>query len=375
MIIERITLDNIRSYQSHPPIELSTGVSLFEGDIGSGKSTILTAIEFALFGLGDTSGTYLLRHGAKTGSVLLEFSVNSKRYKVFRSLKRRRTSVTQQEGYLVEDNQRTDYSVTAMKIRILEFLSFNEQPKPRTSSLIYRYAIFTPQEEMKEVLFQPMERRLETLRRAFRVEDYSTIADNASIVQKWIDREAEILKRQTEDIDEKRTTLQEENYNIQKFTKEFKTLQDALEALKGDKKETAEEIEKLQEQKEAVIKIQAELPHLEDSLKQKVQLIAETTETIEKLKNELKEIDIAEEILALISPKYEELLAHKQKIELLDPSIEKIRNSNKEMEKLQVAIQKEERALQKQIQAFQNTSEKIQEWLIKNKPETLDMQH
>ena len=65
MIIHSITLTNIRSYQNHPPINLSTGVTLFAGDIGSGKSTILSAIEFALFGLGDIAGTYLLRHGKK----------------------------------------------------------------------------------------------------------------------------------------------------------------------------------------------------------------------------------------------------------------------------------------------------------------------
>jgi exonuclease SbcC len=72
MIIDSITLNNIRSYKSPSPIQLTTGITLFEGDIGSGKSTILSAIEFALFGLGDIDGAYLLRHGERTGSVLLE---------------------------------------------------------------------------------------------------------------------------------------------------------------------------------------------------------------------------------------------------------------------------------------------------------------
>ncbi len=46
-----------------------------------------------------------------------------------------------------------------MKTRILEILNFNERPKPKTSSLIYRYAIFTPQEMMKEVLNQPVRKK------------------------------------------------------------------------------------------------------------------------------------------------------------------------------------------------------------------------
>jgi len=142
MIIKSISLNNIRSYASPEPIQLTTGVTLFEGDIGSGKSTILSAVEFALFGLGEIDGPYLLRHGARTGSVLLAFEVNGKEYKVYRSLERKRTNISQKEGYIVEDGLRTDYSVTEMKIRILEILNFNEIPRPKTSSLIYRYAIF-----------------------------------------------------------------------------------------------------------------------------------------------------------------------------------------------------------------------------------------
>jgi exonuclease SbcC len=373
MIIQRITLNNIRSYRRHPPIELSTGVTLFEGDIGSGKSTILSAIEFALFGLGDIAGTYLLRHGEKTGSVLLEFSVNSKSYKVYRSLGRSRKSVTQKEGYIVEEGKRTDYSVTEMKTRILEILNFNERPRPRTSSLIYRYAIFTPQEEMKEVLFQPVERRLETLRRAFRVEDYSTIADNASILLNWIDREAEVLKRQTEDIDQKRTSLEEEKQKIAQFKSELKTIQSSLEALQAERKEIEIKIKKLQDQKTEVIKLQTEIPHIEKSLNQKTELIQETEKNIQELKAEFEDIEKAEKLLLTISPQYEELLSCKEEVEELEPSIEEIRELNNEKETLQAAIKSEKKGLEQQIKTTRSTIDKINNWLAKNKPETLEI--
>ena len=51
MILNSLIIDNIRSYD-HEEVVFPRGISLFEGDIGSGKSTILMAIEFALFGLG-----------------------------------------------------------------------------------------------------------------------------------------------------------------------------------------------------------------------------------------------------------------------------------------------------------------------------------
>ena len=47
MIVKRVVLDNIRSYV-HEQIDFPAGSILLSGNIGSGKSTILMAIEFAL---------------------------------------------------------------------------------------------------------------------------------------------------------------------------------------------------------------------------------------------------------------------------------------------------------------------------------------
>ena len=50
MILRKVRLKNIRSYKE-ATIELSEGTTLLAGDIGAGKSTILLAAEFALFGV------------------------------------------------------------------------------------------------------------------------------------------------------------------------------------------------------------------------------------------------------------------------------------------------------------------------------------
>ena len=49
MLLQQLRLQNIRSYLDET-IEFPEGTTLLSGDIGSGKSTILLAIEFALFG-------------------------------------------------------------------------------------------------------------------------------------------------------------------------------------------------------------------------------------------------------------------------------------------------------------------------------------
>ena len=75
MIIKSLTLENIRSYKDETNIQFPEGTILFEGDIASGKSTLLYAVEFALFGLGDMKASSLLRNGAKRGDVKLTFEI------------------------------------------------------------------------------------------------------------------------------------------------------------------------------------------------------------------------------------------------------------------------------------------------------------
>ena len=83
MILNSLIIDNIRSYD-HEEVVFPRGISLFEGDIGSGKSTILMAIEFALFGLGSQKAESLLAKKAETGYAILEFTAEDKKYEIKR---------------------------------------------------------------------------------------------------------------------------------------------------------------------------------------------------------------------------------------------------------------------------------------------------
>lgn len=175
MRLVRLSLSNIRSYGSDPTVvEFGDGITLFWGEIGSGKSTLLAALEFGLFGLGDIKNTHLLRHRAARGEVAVTFTANGTEYTVHRALVRgaRKGDVRQVEGWIEADGTRTDYSTTELKARVLELLGFNERPDPKASSRIYRYAVYTPQEEMKQVLMLGREERLDILRRALGLEQY-----------------------------------------------------------------------------------------------------------------------------------------------------------------------------------------------------------
>jgi len=144
MKLKRLAMKNIRSYRD-AEVAFPDGIILFEGDIGSGKSTILYAIELALFGPaeGETrkKKDFYLRGDEKEGWVRLDVEVAGKEYSFHRELNRTGSGKCK----VLVDGGFTEYAPSEMRRKVLDILGFNEPPGARASSVIYRYAVFTPQ--------------------------------------------------------------------------------------------------------------------------------------------------------------------------------------------------------------------------------------
>ena len=125
MLLNSIQLKNIRSYESQK-IDFPTGSTLLAGDIGSGKSTILLAIEFALFGVKrkHLSGSSLLRHGKKEGEVELNFTIDDKEVIIKRKLKRGKEDISQEAGYIITNGIKKEGTHIELKSIVLELLGY-----------------------------------------------------------------------------------------------------------------------------------------------------------------------------------------------------------------------------------------------------------
>ncbi|MBI5036810.1 AAA family ATPase [Candidatus Micrarchaeota archaeon] len=252
MRLESLEIENIRSYSS-ARISFQEGVTLLEGDVGSGKSTLLYAIEFALFGLGDLKAGHLLRHGADEGKVKLSLEVEGKKITVQRNLERKNGPTRQAAGWIEEDGLRTEYSPEEMKKQMLNLLQFRENPSSRATSWIFRYAVFTPQEQMKEILSLRAEERLQTLRKAFGVEEYRNAQENALILQRSLREDARWLEGEASDL---------QDWRLKKEQVEEKLRE--LEASEKEQANIAEKARHEAERAEAVVRVaQAEHTQLE----------------------------------------------------------------------------------------------------------------
>lgn len=286
MIIKKLKLENVRSYKN-ANIDFPLGKTLFEGDIGTGKSTLLMAIEFALFGLGDEKPGALLRAGESEAKVGLVFDVNGKEYSVVRGLEKKGKSVQQTSGTLKSEEGVLHLSASEMKEKILEVLHFNEPSNPKAQSVIYRYAVFTPQEEMKEILTLKPEFRLQTLRKAFGLEDYKTASENAKAVLGAIRNRVGQLEAASSDV----PALEKETQDLTKEIAQAKIEHETFEKRKNEAKQNVgnleEEMEKLHAKETKLSKATSEVSLLGESADKMQEEVEEHRRRIIQLKEKI----------------------------------------------------------------------------------------
>ncbi len=218
MLIKSITLNNIRSY-TEQTIDFPEGSTLLMGDIGSGKTTILLAMEFALFGIikSDLTGESLLRNGKKEGSVELKLILDSQEITIKRALKKNKDTITQDAGHIIINNKKTDLTPVELKSRILELLGYPLESINK-KSLVYRYTVYTPQEDMKSILFESKEERLDTLRKIFNIDKYKRIRENSLIYAKELRNLKKIYESKIQDLNELNEKLGINKKQIEKLT-------------------------------------------------------------------------------------------------------------------------------------------------------------
>ena len=288
MILESIELENIRSYQKQK-IEFPKGITLFEGDIGSGKSSILMGIEFALFGTGSQKGDSLLSKNSKDGSITLCFSVDGTDYEIRRGLKRTPTSVNQnsKECNLKIDGENYPLAASELKQEVLKILKFNEPAAGNAQSRIFRYAVFTPQREMSEILMDA-EKRLETIRRAFGVEDYKKAIENATRISSLIKNRSDILQERFRNVPELESSIDKLKQEIKDdLKKEIKLKQKKKE--KDDKKmDIVKQRKDITEKNSKKREIEIRKDNSEEQLENKKSEIETISNAIEEIEGDIE---------------------------------------------------------------------------------------
>ena len=297
MLVRRLTLKNIRSYNDgeETAVDLPEGVVLFEGDIGSGKSTLLHAIEFALFGFSDLKGSHLLSERRQSGRVSITFESGGTEYTIIRHLKARGEDVVQEDCYIYANEERTKLSPTDLKERVVSILGFNEPTHPKAESLVFRYAVFTPQEKMKEILIQNPEDRMHVIRRILGAQSYQIAAENSETIERAIKGIAHDLTRESEDLEAREDELKAAAGKVSDLEAELPKLMDDEANASQLVITTETEWRQYLGQKEALSRAEATVPRLREEISDAADEIKEHEQTLGDL-----EARHAEDVMPII---------------------------------------------------------------------------
>ena len=292
MFIKSIYLENIRSYVDQK-INFQKGITLISGDIGSGKSTVLLAIEFALFGIkrGSVSGGALLRKGDKEGKVILELNLNNIDVKIERTLKRTTSSIGQDSGVIWVGNERYEGTAIELKQRILGLLNYPLELLTKNKEDLFRYTVYTPQEQMKQILFSKKDERLDTLRRMFDIDKYKTISNNCETFLSRLRYKSKDINEDIKDLEKKEKEKKEVGEKKKKVeVKKEKLIPEVKKAEKSLLKKK-EELALLEEERVKLNELKKQKEVNEVNLKHFIEKTRDWGKKQEQLKDAIKDLE------------------------------------------------------------------------------------
>tara|TARA_Y100000310_G_C20704331_1_gene833692 strand:+ start:20085 stop:22484 length:2400 start_codon:yes stop_codon:yes gene_type:complete len=302
MLLKKIRLQNIRSYVDET-ISFNIGSSLLSGDIGCGKSSILLAVEFALFGTSrpDLPAELLMRKGSANSLVELEFVLNGQDIKISRSLKKEKRGIKQLPGRLVINDISRDLMPVELKAEVIKLLGYPEELLGKNKNYIFRYTVYTPQEEMKFILQENGDVRLDVLRKIFGIDKYRIVRDNVLLYCKSLRKKIAEFKIRVEPLSEFQERLLQITSDKNGFVEKLQDLEPGLKEINAQIDGLQIKLDHLQKKQELLVEQREKGNALKTLIQSKVKDKEEICAKIDKLHatiNELGIDDLSTEILA-----------------------------------------------------------------------------
>jgi exonuclease SbcC len=339
MIIKKIILENIRSYEKEE-ISFNQGSTLLSGDIGSGKTSVLLAIEFALFGLQPgQKGSSLLRNGKDEGKVIMCLDIDGNEITIERSLKKGK-SISQESCFLTINNERKEFSVSELKNKILSLLSY-PQEFAKKQNILYTFTVYTPQEQMKEIILEDPEVRINTLRHIFGIDKYKRILENLSVLTSKLREEKRIKENFLSLLEQNVSLLELKEKQLLEKSQKLPELEKLFQEKKLKRKEIESEKEDLSNKIEERNKLKSEIEKTNLVISNKRETIFSNKKIIDSLEKQILELKDFHYDENFVSLKEKELLLKKEEKEkissyLIEINSKIVSNNNKISENLSI---------------------------------------
>ena len=180
--------------------------------------------------------------------LIIEFEVDDKTIIIERTLKKSKT-ISQDYCSISIDGDKKEISVTELKNKVLELLNYPREFSKK-QNLLYKFTVYTPQEEMKQIILEDSETRINTLRHVFGIDKYKKILENASVLITKVREEKRIKDAITSNLEQdklhivsKEKELAEKSFNVLSFEKDFISKYEKRKIIQEEKEEISRKIE------------------------------------------------------------------------------------------------------------------------------------
>ncbi len=279
-MIERLVLKNFKSHE-HSEIEFNPGLNIFLGEVGAGKTSVLEAISFALFGryAGSVTHNELIRRGSEKAEISLTFSTSSGRYKVDRALY---SEKTQRAKLWIFDGRKWKLAVEGSKA-----LSKSVEDLLDVDSSTFLAAIYASQGEIKEMLETQPGKRRERLDKLLGIDMYENIWGTLGEARNVI------LKELTQ-TQEKAGGVYVLEKQISKLNAWLRRNKDELKTLKAFSKEIEDRLQPTEQRLKSFEDLKQKLTKLESQIEGKNNEINRSSITLKSLKEKIEKAEEAE---------------------------------------------------------------------------------
>jgi DNA repair protein SbcC/Rad50 len=220
----------------------------------------------------------------------LGFEVDGKNVLIERSLKRAKT-ISQDYCAITIDGEKKELAVTELKNKVLELLNYPIEFSKK-QNILYKFTVYTPQEEMKQIILQDSTTRTNTLRHVFGIDKYKKILENSTIITLKLREEKRIKEVLTANLEKDKSDITLKEEELRQKQGETILLEHQLQEKKEIKNKVQEEKQELNKKVEEKRKLEQEIEKSKIMISNKHETILSNQKLVQQINNQMKELSL-----------------------------------------------------------------------------------
>ena len=349
MILVKLKLSGFLSYREPVEIDFSTfDIACISGANGAGKSSLLDAITWALFGQARRRDDALIHSLAKEAQVTLEFDYEGSLYRVIRKKERDKTAILEFYIHSDEDKWRplTEYSLRETEERIRQTLRLDYETFINASFFLQGQADNFAQQK-------PADRK-KILSNILGLEVWEIYKEEANNRRRNVESE---IKNKDFQLSEIESELSEEGERREKLAEAVSNHQQAAErrALQESALDNLRRLALSLEKQQSFVAIMFD--QYQGALTSQTQLDDSLTELLSQQQKLRDQLDNAE----AIETAYRNWLAEKANLEVFDKLAASFREAQSRRNVPLMVIENEKSRLETEVQSLQQQESRIKD--------------